>query len=380
MVMRTLIAIMVWAMLAPVALATSRYDARDTGWRQQVLMAESDALASDRSRATEQGRNVEGIAVDNGLLRVSLRVPTAEGTVAARLWLTPRCVLQRDRRLVAMMPGTLSNGAGYYEVDVDGFEGFNAVGVLARAGYCALTVDLPGSGESDHPDDAMDLRAIDIATAVAQVARPVALLLGIHRWDVYTETGAPMPAALLLARRLDVRSLVVSSPFYRRFGPGSGAAFDPGFRAFVAVTPYFPIDADFIGPFFGASPAPVQASAIEAILGPVPHAVPTGTAFNEIAEVPFDVDPSTGEFVLSFPIVDAGPARADALLLQGSPDFIGSEAGTAALADRYGALGGAYAEHVVIVGASHLMRFDADFGNGPDSAVWAPILDFLARH
>lgn len=380
MLMRTLIAIMAWMVLAPLALATNRSDANDMAWRQQVLAAESSALAADHSRAIRYGRNAGNTSIDNALLHVQLRVPTSQGAVAAQLWLSPRCLLQRDRRLVAMMPGTFANGAAYYEVNVPGYEGFNAAAVLARAGYCALTIDLPGSGHSDHPADAMNLRAADIATAVAQVSRPVALLLGVPRWDLYAETGAPSPAALLLARRADVRSLVVSSPFYLRFGPASAPAFDPGLRAFAAASPYFPTDATFIEPFFGAAPVAVQSAAVEAILGPEPHAVATGTVFNEIAEVPFVFEPATGEFVLSFPIVDAGPARADALLLQGSPDFVGSEAGTAALATRYGEQGGGYAETVVIAGASHLMRFDAAFGNGPQSAVWEPILDFLARH
>jgi hypothetical protein len=57
----------------------------------------------------------------------------------------------------------------------------------------------------------------------------------------------------------------------------------------------------------------VQAVALDAILGPVPHAVPTGAAFNEIAEVPFEVDPATGEFVLAFPIVPASAVWAPVL-------------------------------------------------------------------
>ena len=374
------IMIVVWSLLAQGAVASDRFGPADSGWRQQVVAAESLLLAPERSRAATVSRDLHGITIDGDLMRVSLRVPTAQGTIAARLWLTPRCLLQHDRRLVALMPGTLANGAGYYEVDVAGFEGFDAVALLARAGYCTLAIDLPGTGESDHPADAMDLRAADLAAAVTEVARPVARLLGVRRWDVYAETGAPTAAALLLARRTDVRTLVISSPFYLRFGPGSAPAFDPGLRAFAVVTPYFPIDAALIGPFFGASPAPVQSMALDAILGPAPQAVPTGAAFNEIAEVPFDIDAATGEFVLAFPIVDAGPARADALLLQGAPDFVGSEAGTAALAERYGASGGGYAEHVVIPGASHLMRFDAAYGNGPGSVVWAPLLAFLAAH
>lgn len=372
------IAIVSFMWLAHGAGASDLADRAEAGWRQPVVSAVSMTQALANSPAST--RRLDGVDGHGDLVRVPLRVPTTQGTVAATLWLTPRCVLQHDRRLVALMPGTLANGAGYYEVDVAGFEGFDAVAVLARNGYCALAIDLPGTGASSHPADAMDLRAVDVASAVAEVARPVSLLLGARRWDVFTETGAPSPAALLLARRADVRSLVIASPFYLRFGPGSAPAFDPGLRAFAASSPYFPIDASLIGPFFGASPAPVQAVALDAILGPAPQAVPTGASFNEIAEVPFEVDPATGEFVLAFPIVDAAPARVDALLLQGSPDFVGSEAGTAALAARYGESGGGRADLVVIPGASHLMRFDAVLGDGPGSAVWSPVLAFLAAH
>lgn len=378
--MQKWIALVACTLLAHGAMASEPSERGASGWQQRVAAAESVALALGRAPAAGAARGLDGIDIDGDLVRVALRVPTTQGTVAARLWLTPDCLLRHDRRVVALMPGTLANGAGYYEVAVTGFEGFDAVAVLARNGYCALAIDLPGTGGSDRPADAMDLRAADVAAAVAGVARPVSLLLGAWRWDVYAETGAPTPSALLLARRADVRSLVVSSPFYLRFGPGSAPAFDPALRAFAAASPYFPIDAALIGPFFGASPAPVQSEALDAILGPAPHAVPTGTAFNEIAEVPFEVDAATGEFVLAFPIVDAGPARADVLLLQGSPDFVGSEAGTAALAARYGETGGGYAELVVIPGASHLMRFDAGLGDGPASAVWAPVLAFLAAH
>lgn len=343
-------------------------------WQQDVAAAESAMLSRNRARAES------GIQWLDNVTGIALRLPTSQGTIAARLWLSARCLLKHDRRLVVLIPGTLANGAGYYEMDVAGFEGFDAAGVLARAGYCAMSIDLPGTGESFRPDNAMNLRAADNAAAVAEVARPVSLLLGIRHWDVYAETATATPPALLLARRHDVRSLIISSPFYLRFGPASAQAFDPGVRAVAAVTPYFPMDPALISLFVGAAPAQVQAAAIPAILGPVPHAIPTGAAFNEIAEVPFSVDSVTNEFVLAFPIVDAGQARIDALILQGSPDVIGSEAGTDAFVAAYGVAGGGAADLVVIPGASHLMRLDAAFGDGPGSAVWSPILAFLASH
>lgn len=344
----------------------------------QILQGESLALDGE-SVATKNMGLLDGISLLDGLVKVSLNIPSSRGNIAARLYLSRECLLKRDRRLVALVPGSLANGGGYYEISVPDREGFDTVRVLAKAGYCALSVDMLGTGDSFHPDAGQNISSSDQAFSISAVAKPVAMVLGIPRWDVYGETGVGTNVTMLLARRHDVRSVVVSSPFYFRFGLFSGNLFDPGFRALVSSVPYLPIDPGSLAPFFGGAYPEVFAAASAAIAGPAPQAVPTG-AFIELFSIPFTFDAGAGEFVLGYPQVDAEPARADALLVQGSPDPLGSEAGTAELSDVWGSSGGGMAEVITLPGASHLMRFDSAISDGPSSAFWSPVLDFLAAH
>ncbi len=345
---------------------------------EAVVLSENDPASAQKNFGLSG--LFDGLVLEDGLVGVSLHLPTSQGTIAANLWLSPECLLKRDRRLVALVPGTLANGAEYYEVSLPGREGFNTVRVLAKSGYCALTVDLPGTGESVHPEDGMNLRSADNAQAVVSVARPVATILGIRKWDVYSETGTGSTAALLLAQRRDLRSMVLASPCYTRYGPASAQAFDPAFRAFAAVTPYLPLDPGLLPLFFGAAYPDVVEAAVIGLLGPAPQAIPTGVAFNEIAEIPFTFDGVTGEFVLAEPIVAAAPAKADALFFQGTPDFVCSVGGASEMTAEYGVTGGGNASLLTVPGASHLMRFDAPFSDGADSEFWSPILVFLADH
>lgn len=349
-----------------------------TSMEAQIQQAESVALEGD-SVAGKNFSLLDGVSLGNGMVKVSLSLPTSRGEVAARLYLSPECLLKRDRRLVALVQGSLANGSGYYEIAVPGRPGFNAVRVLAKAGYCPLAVDALGTGDSFRPAAGQDLDSVDVAFAVAAVARPVATILGIPKWDVYGETGLGNNVALVLARRADVRSIVVTTPFYRRFGLASGMLFDPGFRGFVSSIPYIGNDPASLPPFFGFTYPEVQAAAIAAIIGPAPQTVPTGV-FTELFAIPFSFDPPSSEFVLDSPIQSAEPARADALFIQGSPDPGGSEVGTAEQVDAYGATGGGEAELVTLVGVGHLMRFDATQSDGASSPFWDSTLDFLAAH
>lgn len=115
---------------------------------------------------------------------------------------------------------------------------------------------------------------------------------------------------------------------------------------------------------------------MSACVGPVPTEIGTGALY-AVRDAGFD---PLVPFRLASPIVAAEPAMAPALFVQGSPDFIGSESGTAELAAAYGATGGGSATVVVLPGASHLMRFDAVTSDGPSSPFWSSILSFLASH
>jgi hypothetical protein len=367
----------IFALLGLTACGGNAINGNAINLEDQIRQAESVALGETDS--TKNLGLLDGVSLGDGMVKVSLSIPTARGEVAARLYLSPECLLKRDRRLVALVPGSLANGGGYYELAVPGRPGYNAVRVLAKAGYCPLSVDLLGTGNSFRPEVGQDVDSSDGAFAVAAVARPVATVLGISHWDVYGETGVGNNVALLLARRSDVRSVVVTTPFYRRFGPASGMLFDPGFRGFVSSVPYLGNDPASFPPFFGNTYPDVLAAAITAVLGPAPQTIPTG-AFVELFAIPFSFDPVAGEFVLESPIQAAEPARADALFIQGSPDPAGSEAGTAEQVEAYGAAGGGEAELVTLVGVGHLMRFDAVQSDGASSPFWDSTLDFLAAH
>ncbi|HEX5035498.1 MAG TPA: hypothetical protein VFW62_13540 [bacterium] len=367
---------MVVALLCLGACGGNQIGISETSLEEQIHQAEAVALGGERAEAKSLGL-LDGVSVGDGMVKVSLNIPTSQGAVAARLYLSPECLLKHDRRLVALVQGSLANGGGYYEISIPGREGFNATRVFAKAGYCPLVVDGLGTGISFHPEAGQEVDSNDTAFSVAAVARPVATILGIPKWDVYGETGLGNNVALVLARRNDVRSVVISTPFYRIFGLASGMLFDPGFRAFVASIPYLPSDPAAFPPFFGPTYPDVLAAAIDAIVGPEPSAIPTGV-FLELAAIPFSFDPAIG-FTLESPIQAAEPAQADALFIQGSPDPAGSEAGTAEQVAVYGATGGGAAEIVTLTGVSHLMRFDIS-NDGPASPFWMATLDFLSNH
>lgn len=290
--------------------------------------------------------------------------------------------LDPNREVVLLVPGTLANGAGYY--DVAPGTGFNAAEILANAGFIAGLIDLPGTGESYRPADGSSIDTPEFVEAVRRVSVRYRLSFLVSSVHIYGETGVGTNVGLTLAREPWVRSFVGSALFYREFGFAvADTLFNPGFRAVVGSIPggYAPQDPDFIGRFFGAATPAIQAAAIAACVGPSPMTVPTGP-LNEL----FDVDYATvagpfgPTFILDAPIVNAAPARADALFIQGSPDPIGSENGTNEMAAAYGSTGGGEATVVVIPGASHLMRFDATISDGPSSPFWSEVLGFLASH
>jgi len=278
-----------------------------------------------------------------------------------------------------MIPGTLANGAAYY--DIARGTGYDSAEILARAGFFVLLVDLPGTGASYHPADGRTVRTPVNVSAVLDSALLLALPLGVtHGVDIYGETGAGSNAVLLAARNHAVRTASLSASFYLQYGPFvAPTLFNPAYFAFLDSLPdgYQPEDPSIFPAFFGAAEPSVAAEATTACVGPVPQAIPTGAIY-ELHEH-WGPD-STTTLRLASPMFDAAPGHAPLLVIQGSPDFIGSEAGTAEMVAAYGTSGGGHATLVTIPGATHLMRYDITSSNGPTSPFWSSLLAFLAAH
>lgn len=304
-----------------------------------------------------------------------LSVYTQKGKVYGELTVSPAALQARERRMIVLVPGTLANGGGYYSVEV---EGYNTVDLLARRGAFVLVVDLPGTGKSYKPHGA-SIRVTEQAAAVRALARPIALALGVQGVDVYGETGVGGNVALMLARENWIRSIVGSAMFYKQFGPAMGEAgyFDPAFRAVLDSLPngYMPNDPVALETvFFAAAPDHVRPLAVAATVGEAPWVIPS-SPFYDLLDLSGPDTPTT--YRLADPIVEAAPARAPALFIQGVPDFVGDVAGTYEMANEYGTTGGGTAQVIELQGATHLMRFDEGISDGPSSPFWQPILAFL---
>lgn len=310
--------------------------------------------------------------------RQRLDVTTDEGGVHASVVMKQSAVSQADPRVVLMIAGTLANGARYF--DVAQGSGFCAAELLADAGFIVVMPDLPGTGESFRPADGKQADAAMSARALTRVAAVATETFGVRSGiDVYGEAGTGTYVAMLLSRETWVRTVVLSSPSYTEFGPATAMLFTPEHGALLSSLPdgYVPQNPHQVSLFFGAAEPLIRDVAVMACMGPAPQTIGAG----RLVDVMLASGPETPTTLrLARPVVPAEPARAPALVLQGTPDFVGSEAGTAELVAAYGATGGGRAELVVIPGASHLMRFDQTIGDGAGSPFWSPVLRFLRTH
>jgi pimeloyl-ACP methyl ester carboxylesterase len=336
-------------------------------------------LASCANELPELPASEEPLTINDGFFRQDIPIWTPDGVLHTEVVFRLRA-LRHERRVIMMIPGTLANGAGYY--DIGGGGGFNAAELLAREGYVVVLVDLPGSGESYRPANGATQTAEYIAAALQYVGDVYREVADGRRIDVYGETGVGTQVALLLARRSWVRSVVMTAPAYIQFGnspPVVGTLFNPAFYAFLDTVPdgYLPQDPMQIGFFLSTSDPSIVPAAITAIVGPPPATL--GVAPYYDLRDNGALGPSGAMQRLASPVVAAEPARRPALIIGSDPDFVGDPAGTAEMVAAYGATGGGHADSLIINGASHLMRFDT-IAEGPDSVFWTPILDFLDSH
>ncbi len=334
--------------------------------------------ALEQSGAKQTGLIGKGSAAQQAeVFRVNTQGITPVGRVAVRLVFTLGSLLRNDRRVIVLVPGTLANGAAYYDVQAQGFEGFDAAAVLAQQAFIAVLPDLPGTSGSDRPADGRAVTIETDATAVRAVAQTAGFVFGAPKIDIYGETGVGGNVALRLARENWVRTVTGSGMLYLEPGPATFVLFTPEFGSLLDSLPggYLPQTADQIVPFFPFTPAPVRDSAVAAVLGPPPGTIPTGAFYQLRAQA----NPTPPPFMLG-PIVDPRPAIAPGFFLQGNSDVVAVPGDTAHLASDYGASGGGHATSVVLTGGSHLSRFDAGIGDGPASPFWSQLLAFLNAH
>ncbi|MCC6563515.1 alpha/beta fold hydrolase [Candidatus Uhrbacteria bacterium] len=306
--------------------------------------------------------------------RSSFDIPIGHGdSIFTRVAYRPVDLL-RPRQLVVLVPGTLANGGGYY--DIASGTGYNTMELLANEGYIVAALDLLGTGENERFEDGSVLGTEVAADAVGRAAHVLRLLFLASDVFVYGETGLGSNICLMLAREPWVSGIIVASPFYIQFGPiGALQLFDPAQAALLQSIPggYLPLAPETFGPFLFAAPPAIATEATVALLGPAPSAVPVAPLLEPFEHTGPD-SIATGR--LATPIVTAESAIAPALFIQGDPDPLGSVEGAEELVADYGG----DAELVVIAGATHLMRFDAVISDGPTSQFWSPILTFLDTH
>jgi len=331
------------------------------------------------SPADDPTASAEGaLSISNGLVRQSIDMWTTEGVIHTSAVYAVGARLRPTRRVILLVPGTLANGGGYYDIDRGG--GFNAAEILARNGFIVGIVDLPGSGLSYRPANGADATAERGGRAVARAALAYRIRFRVPTVDVYGETGVGGNIALLMAREDYVRAVVITAPAYVQFGPATAPTlFDPGFYGFLDSIPdgYLPQDPAFVGFFLSTADPSIVAEAVPAIVGPAPMTLGVGPYFD--LRDHGALGPSGAMLRLETPVVDAAPARADALIIGSDPDVVGDPAGTIEMVDAYGTTGGGDADALVIPGASHIMRFDT-LADGPTSLFWSAVLSYLAAH
>lgn len=320
---------------------------------------------------------VEPLTVNNGFLRQDLTLPTVDGDIHTRIVFRANAAFRHDRRIVVMVPGTLANGFEYF--DIASGTGYNAAEILASRGYFVVLLDLPGTGTSFHPADGRDANTEMATTAVRRVSRFYRNALNVNKVDVYGETGMGTNVLLSVSDENWVRTVSGSATFYLQYGPGTQVLLSPPYWAFLDSLPtgYLPQDPAQLDLFFGAASPEILVAARTACIGPAPQLIPTGVFYDLRDACAPD---SVLTLRLDHPVVDAADGAVPALFIQGSPDFVGSEAGTDELVAEYGSAGGGTATVVTLPGASHLMRFDQVISDGPSSPFWTAELDFLAAN
>lgn len=319
-------------------------------------------------------------SADAALRRQVYDLRTVAGeTVRVSETTTSRALRAADRRVVVLVPGTIGVSRHLYEAP---FPGYDAPAILARAGFVAATMDLPGFGASTGPADGTQVTGAFAAGRLLPALRRLAERHGVQRVDVYGEAGSGTGTVLHLARHPDViRTVSGAGVYYLRSGPVGTLLTSRAWKTLVLDTApdgYLRTNPALYLPFFTGSPPELQAYLARRL----PGRYPTGffhEAYARRAGGPDALlDPLPGSSFTG-PITDPAPAAVPAFFLQGGDDLVAAPGDTADLARDYGRTGGGRAQSLTLPGGTHFLRLDTA-GRGSRSSFWRALLGWLRAH
>jgi pimeloyl-ACP methyl ester carboxylesterase len=252
-------------------------------------------------------------------------------------------------RAALLLPGPVAIGS-FHRIPVPGFD---AATPLGRAGRATITVDLLGTGDSEHPPDGttctLDLQARGLAEVLATLRDE----RGYAPLAVIGESWGAAVGLKLAADPEAVSACVVCSTLFQIATPPLDAmARSDGMRAFLDSLPdgYLPVDEQIWGP-------------LAAPMAPEARAWTLRTQQRRFASAPMRA-------VFDLPYFDPGVARVPGLVIRGGEDPMVSEEDTVSLAAAYGRSGAA---KVTLAGAGHIPRVEPDHRD----AYWSTVLGFL---
>jgi len=286
----------------------------------------------------------------DGLPIVSLThdLDTPHGRLRLREDIGRAAWMRSPRRAVLLLPGPVALGS-FFRIPVPGFDSATELG---RAGYVCLTVDLLGTGDSEHPEDGRTCTVARNADALRDAIRQLGERRGYASVDVIGESWGGAIGTQLAADPALVRSCVVASCLFRDPTPAvDQSARGPETRAALSAVPdgYLPVGAEVWGP----------------LTAPTPPAV----AEWSMAHQPGRYASAAMVAVQSLPYFDPALGRAPALVVRGGDDPLVSEADALDLAATYGGP----ARAVTLANAGHIPRVEA----GARASFWTTVLGFL---
>lgn len=149
-------------------------------------------------------------------------------------YLTLRSVLRRPTRAAIFLTAAEYRG-DFWAVPV---EGRNIPAMAAKRGFFAYTIDYLGMGNSYKPEDGSSVDYLTNAEPVDKLIDLIRIFRGVAKVDLVAEGFGGEVAATFAGDTRRIRSIVMSSVWYKNFSDGFRNSFlTPQFRAFLESQP-----------------------------------------------------------------------------------------------------------------------------------------------